>query len=129
MHWSWKKNENVKNRFWYSISKFPQIIAFIDEKIGSSPLIIHSLMGGFKNDWVAQKWASHNFHYFCSQILELEFSYPRLAPYIHGCQTTQWPSEHQESHISNGESPIMGSILRTYGTDILWLDSVSRIHI
>ena len=37
--------KNVKDKFYYSISKFPPIIAFIDEQVGSQPLIIAYLEG------------------------------------------------------------------------------------
>lgn len=49
---------------------FPQIIAFTDEQVGSQPLIIAYHVGSKMTEWL-KMLASHNFHYFFSQPLEL----------------------------------------------------------
>lgn len=52
---------NVKDKFYYSISKFPPIIAFIDEQVGSQPLII-AYWAGSKMTEQLKILASHIFH-------------------------------------------------------------------
>lgn len=49
---------------------FPQIIAFIDKQAGSQSLIIAYQAGSKMMEWL-KMLASHNFHYFYSQTLEL----------------------------------------------------------
>lgn len=48
----------------------PQILAFIDEQVGSQPLITAYQPDSEMTEWL-NMLAGHNFHYFYSQTLEL----------------------------------------------------------